>query len=232
MPPLTTDEIHIWTWPTTDSEQDGNLLDESERTRLASYRSEVERNRFGGRHQGLRRLLARYCAMKPESLRFSHNSHGKPRLICPESGPDIHFSLSHCRQLNGLAIRLDQPLGLDIEDVDGRLDHQGLARRCFAPEETHQLATCPTPDKAAWFCRFWTLKEAFIKACGLGLSLPLKSFAIQGIEEPPTLISAPPEYSRQEWQFNQWQLTGATFMSVAATVSPGQKRPLKISRNS
>lgn len=221
---LPADEVHIWTWPAEPDEaapQDGEalLLDEQEQQRMARYRFAHDRRRFLLRHQTVRRLLARYTGLAASSLRFEFNSHGKPRLASDHAPPHLHFSLSHSRHLVALALARGREVGVDIEHLNPRIALLKLATGCFALPEIAALRSVPPAQQLEAFFRIWTLKEAFIKANGLGLSMPLKSFAVTP-GPPPGLISPSADHGGKHWQFGQWQVAEESCLAVALQVEP------------
>lgn len=221
---LPDDEVHIWIWqPEPDAPaslaEESCLLDAEERQRMAQYRFANDRRRFLLRHQTMRRILSRYTGLEAGSLRFSLNPHGKPRLASDHAPPHIHFSLSHSRQRVAMALTRDRELGADIEDISPRIDPLTMAAGCFASQEIAALRSVPAPQRLETFFRIWTLKEAYIKARGQGLSLPLKSFAVSP-GPPPLLLAAPPDTSVHGWQLGQWQIEKESYLAVALPVAP------------
>ncbi|KAL0047635.1 hypothetical protein WJX82_008143 [Trebouxia sp. C0006] len=136
-----------------------------------------------------RTVLARYCseAFEPPSLRFERNAHGKPQLSWEEADgqpdPPIHFSLTHTSSLLGIAVSCGSVVGLDAEESNRhtKADPLRLARRRLTPLELASLeAIHSTEGRARRFVQLWTLKEAYVKAVGQGISAPpgLKGFSV------------------------------------------------------
>lgn len=143
-------------------------------------------------HETAYRLLA-YAVQEVHGLplpEIAHDSHGKP--FFPQR-QEICFNLSHCRGLTVCGISAF-PLGVDCESI--RSLREGVLRRSFAPEEVLAVMESPQPDET--FFRFWTLKEAFVKALGVGISYPLHTavFALDGGD-----VTRHP----QGWQFRQFR---------------------------
>jgi 4'-phosphopantetheinyl transferase len=155
-------------------------LGAEERQRAAAFRFDRDRIRYTRRRAHLRRLLAEVTGRPPATLRYSVNEHGRPLL--PDH-PGLHFSASSSGDL-GLVGFSGCEVGVDVEQV--RPDHadRDVARRLFAPEEIAALDAAPD-DFAGRFFNCWSRKEAYVKATGLGLSLPLKSFAVE-VHHTPT----------------------------------------------
>lgn len=149
-----------------------SLLAPDEHARAARFRYARDRRRFVVRRGLAREWLAEAAGGDPAGLRFATSDHGKP---CLPGGP--HFSLSHSGETMMLAIG-DAELGCDVEAIDDTLDWRPLARTFFAPAETAALtALAPAAARPAFFA-CWSLKEAFVKALGRGLSYPLDAFTV------------------------------------------------------
>ena len=147
-----------------------STVSEQRREKLARLRAEAPRLLSLGAALLLDRMLA--DADLPPAGPFAFGEQGKPYL--PDL-PDVHFSLSHSgtRVLCALS---DAELGCDVEGP--RRFDPALARRFFHPDETAWLFSLPPREQDAAFLRLWTLKESYLKAVGLGLSLPLDAFRI------------------------------------------------------
>lgn len=153
------------------------LLSEDELARGRTYRFARDRRRWLVRRGLLRRLLGRYLNQAPAEVRFVYGPRGKPALATPEP---VAFNLSHSGDVAlfafsaGSAIRL----GVDLELIRSDLAHMALAQRYFSPAEQAALQALPKSQQLAAFFRCWTRKEAFVKALGEGLSVPLDSFDV------------------------------------------------------
>ncbi len=179
------------------------LLSEDERDRFNGFRKADDRRR-GVLGRGMARgLLARYLDAAPAELVFKKNPQGKPQLAGTHQSSGIEFSIAHSGDLVLAAFARGAELGVDVEAIDRAADHEKLARRFFAPEESEALMTLLPADRPAAFMRAWTRKEAYIKARGLGLSIPLDSFHVPLLPGAPCAITwvrdAPGEAA-------QWQL--------------------------
>jgi phosphopantetheine--protein transferase-like protein len=125
--------------------------------------------------QVLRRVLSAYVDRQPSSWEFTVAAQGKPELCDADIG--LEFNLSHSAERLAIAIAdRAHPVGVDIEQVRQR-PFLRLAQRYFAPAEARSLAQWQGDSLAEWFYRYWTLKEAWVKASGAGLRTPLDSFA-------------------------------------------------------
>ena len=149
-------------------------LNSEELHRAQRYHFERHRRRFIQARACLRLILARYLDCAPQDLTFHTNAYGKPYL---NHESQIQFNLSHSGDLALLAIGQYHPLGVDIEFFSGR-PFQGMSDMMFSTQEIHQYAQVK-PYLRSWaFFHVWAQKEAFIKACGMGLSYPTQSFDV------------------------------------------------------
>ncbi len=120
-------------------------------------------------------LLLQWALMEARITqpRFAYGRNGKPYL---ENDPHVHFNLSHSG-LRAICVLADTPVGCDVEEA-GKYRPE-IAARFFAPVEYQALLAQPEEERDGCFTRLWTLKESFLKATGLGLSVPLDAFAIR-----------------------------------------------------
>lgn len=157
------------------------LLTDDERSRAMRFRFDEPRCQFITCRAALRRLLSGCCGLAPTAVPLQYGSHGKPCLAFEGMGssvPQIEFSVSHSGDFGLIALTIGVPVGIDIEEINPRVETLRLAERFFARAETRELCDLPTDDQTAGFYRGWTCKEAYIKATGRGLSMPLDSFAV------------------------------------------------------
>jgi 4'-phosphopantetheinyl transferase len=129
-------------------------------------------------------LLGAYLDQSPQSVRFQVTEYGKPLL-----DPDLHFqfNVSHTEGLALLAFAEKRRIGIDVEKIRSQPDALKLARRFFSERERQQLENIAEQEMPAAFFRCWSRKEAYIKARGEGLSLPLHDFDV-AVEIAPTQI--------------------------------------------
>jgi 4'-phosphopantetheinyl transferase len=198
---LKEEEVHVFCWQLADVKKEHSefygFLSSDEMARAQRFKFDIHRQRFTINHMFLRVILSRYLDRKPEDLQFIYNTYGKPFL----ENSSIFFNLSHSEDCGVLAVSREKMLGIDIEYVKSREDFSELAKRFFAPQEVEQLEVSPAAEKLLAFYRLWTLKEAFIKALGQGLSLPLESFAIDF--KAPKLLFTAKEADLSPWSFSQ-----------------------------
>jgi 4'-phosphopantetheinyl transferase len=180
------------------------LLSDDERQRLAQFRFESDRQLFLVAHALLRITLSRHADIEPYAWRFRTGSHGRPEIV--QSRSRLRFSLSHTCGLAACAVMLDRDIGLDVEYLTADAPIE-VAERFFSPRERSDLFGAKSDARAALFFEYWTLKEAYAKARGLGLSLQPYQFSFHKDSNGRwSIASEPPLYEDPErWQFWSWQ---------------------------
>jgi 4'-phosphopantetheinyl transferase len=156
------------------------LLSDDERARADRFRHERDRRSFVVARCLLRRLLARELGIEPHALVFRYGPHGKPSLA-GRAGETLHFSVAHAhdRALYALTRGRGRAIGVDVERISVAGSDSAIAEQFFAPEEVTSLAALPSSEQPAAFFTLWTLKEAYLKATGAGLSQALDGFAVR-----------------------------------------------------
>jgi 4'-phosphopantetheinyl transferase len=177
----------------------------------------------------MRTVVSTYTGEDPRGVKFERNRYGKPALQAPARRP-LEFNLSNTRGLVVCAVSLRHAVGVDVEPSVRDADHLGLARHYFAAAEVAALESLPPPRRAGAFIEFWTLKEAFIKARGMGLSLPLDSFAFSLAPDRAAQISFPGAAGpvRCDWQFAQLQLGGRYQIALAVEAPASRKLVIEV----
>lgn len=178
----------------------GDVLSEEENRRANRFHSDRDRDRYRSGRTLLRLLLAGYLAIEPGAVPIVYNGHGKPGL---DGARDIDFNLAHSEGVAVVAVTDGRPVGVDIERVRAGLAGQGIAEAFFTAPEVVALRRLPAAEQEVAFFTCWTRKEAFVKAQGRGLSIPLDAFTVTATEgEAPVLSwSAEAATDPSEWQF-------------------------------
>jgi 4'-phosphopantetheinyl transferase len=191
---LSESEIHIWfsfpgeTKDPQESDAVCPVLDEGEKARMERFHFPDDCRLFEESHALLRRTLSRYSEVLPQEWRFVKDAHGKPRIDPNIDSSALSFSLSHTKGLAVVAVTGGADIGVDVERTDRIVGAARLTCRFFSPEETIALQDLPPERLRERFFLYWTLKESYIKARGLGLSLPLDSFSFRLEGEMPLRI--------------------------------------------
>jgi 4'-phosphopantetheinyl transferase len=177
---LDTAEVHLWIFELSAGpaalEYFRHRLSADEVSRADSFCFAHLRDSFVIAHGVLRCLLGAYLERKPEQISFCYNKQGKPRLADADSR--LRFNLSHSGALAACAVALDCEVGVDIEQIHRMPDMFDIARRFFGADECADLESVADEEQEPAFFNCWTRKEAYIKAIGGGLSIPLDSFRV------------------------------------------------------
>ena len=147
----------------------------------------------------LRFILARYLRRQPADIVFTYGANGKPALDNTE--PTLHFNLAHSENRVVYAFSHAGELGVDIELVRSLPEFESIARHFFSPEECAQLLSLPAGQRAEAFFNCWTRKEAYLKAVGDGLMVPLNSFQVSLLPDQPAAFIklAGDRYPASQW---------------------------------
>jgi 4'-phosphopantetheinyl transferase len=218
---LENNEVHLWLI-TVPTELDflpayRECLTEEERTRADRFHFPQDRARFTLGRGALRKLLMRYSATTEISL--AANEYGKPHLLQPAGS--LQFNVAHSGDLVLLGFTRGRAIGVDVEKFRPDFATADVAQRFFAPDEAMFLAALPQPERVHGFFNCWTRKEAYIKARGMGLSLPLSSFSVAfGSRESPALLRVEGDPSApQRWMIRNLPTTDGY---AAATAFEGR----------
>lgn len=184
--------LHVWL---LDLRVSGELLSTLRRTlsteeiaRADAYRLEHDRNRYTAAHGLLRQVLARHLDIAPSDVAYQYGDRGKPQLDRRHAS-NLRFNLSHSGNLGACATIADREVGVDVEQVRSDRNHTGIAERYLAPSEGAALQELPVDTRIKAFYNCWTLKEAYLKARGDGLLVPLNSFDVAVLPgAPPALL--------------------------------------------
>lgn len=215
---LGVDDVHVWR-ATLDQPPPHFLhnLAADEQAWAERFYFEKDREHFIVAHGVLRAILGRYLNRAPESLSFCYSAHGKPSL----AGNAIRFNMSHSHGIALYAVTRGREVGIDIERIRSNVEVEEVAERFFSQREVAKLRTLPAGVQREAFFNCWTRKEAYIKARGEGLSLPLDQFDVSlAPGEPVALLGTRPDPSEAaRWSLRELPPTPGY---VAALAVAGQ----------
>jgi len=182
-------EVSVWRveldLPQTAADALAHLLSDNEMARARRFKRPEHGRRFTVARAALRTVLGGCTATTPEAVRLEYGDHGKPRLAGPLASPRLHFNLSHSGPLALIATTAGRRVGVDVEQIRHDIRAERIARRFFSEEEAQDLEALAPPQRAARFFALWTRKEAYVKALGRGLFMPLDGFQVAAVEQLP-----------------------------------------------
>jgi 4'-phosphopantetheinyl transferase len=186
---LTESDVHVWhaslvLTPDSVLSRLRAVLSPEERARAERFVFEDARVRFIAAHGLLRMIVSRYVNKRPETLTIIPGRHGKPSLTGRfGAGEKIHFNLAHSHDYALIAVARNREVGIDLERIRGDIESLKLAEQFFLPSEFERLRHLPRDQANRLFFALWTIKEAYLKARGTGLSLGLDRFEVQLVPE-------------------------------------------------
>lgn len=174
-----------------------------ERDRWQKYQRAADRDRFICSRGGLRYLLSSYLGQSPTAIQLGYGAYGRPYLL--DTSPCLHFNVAHSGDWVIVGLSRCPQIGVDVEALQPRQRLRSLIQHCLTPQEQDSLARGSTAQLPQ-FLQYWTLKEAHLKALGLGLSYPLQQ--VQVTLQPAPAIVRPahlPDSSSTTWHAELWQ---------------------------
>jgi 4'-phosphopantetheinyl transferase len=238
--PLAAAEVHVWTAvPDQVSDPAARarceaMLSPDERARMQRFRFERDRHIYLVAHALVRTALSRYATCAPAAWTFTVNEYGRPDIAPGICARPLRFNLSHTHGLVAVAIALERDVGVDVEHLYPRSFDLGVAGHFFAPAEVAALTALPADAQRDRFFAYWTLKEAYIKARGMGLALPLDQFAFDldhGLDHADDIVlSVDPrlEDDGRAWWFHQRRVGPEHRLAVALRRQPGEHVTLQV----
>ncbi len=233
---LSSHDVHVWRTSLELSAEHVQRLRQTlaanEIARADRFYFERDRKRFTVARGVLRAILSCYLDVEPSQLGFSYSGYGKPALATAPGKDSLRFNVSHSHELALYAITRGREVGIDIEHIRANVASDAIAERHFSSREVATLRALPAHLRREAFFTCWTRKEAYIKARGEGLSLPLDRFDVSlAPGEPAALLRTlgdPGEASRwalqaltpgggyvaavvvegHDWQLTCWQWPG------------------------
>lgn len=172
------------------------MLDEVERDRYYRLARASDRGRFLGGRFLARTILAELLDEEPSAIALDATCptcgrpHGKPRLVGDPFG-DLDVSVAHADELVLAGYARGAKIGVDVEPAAAASRLVGLAAHVLAPEERHEVDALPVDRQGAALLRYWTRKEAILKATAEGLPGDMTTLRLSRIDEPPAVIDAP-----------------------------------------
>lgn len=223
--PLAINDIHLWL-ASYDQINDPELhraywelLNPAERAQHPRFHFARDRQRYLVTRALVRTVLSRYLPIDPKHWRFNNNEYGRPSIANAEAeNAHLTFNISHTHALIALAVARQREVGVDTENVQDREVSLDIADHYFSASEVRELRDLPPEDQHYRFFEYWTFKESYIKARGMGLSLPLDKFGFVcsrpqavRLNIDPALADAP-----ERWRFWQFRPTPGYLVALCA----------------
>lgn len=204
---LSHNDIHVWhvkcsSIPSSNLDDNyGALITKDELARNARYRFKKDRDTNIVSRILIRSILSRYLDVQALDLRFDVDSHGKPWVSVPST--QLNFNLSHSHDYVVLVVALSRKVGIDIEYTSHKRDVINIARNYFSSFEVEELSRLPSDEQINRFYDYWTLKEAYLKARGEGLTIPLDQFGFKVNDYNQVDITFTHQFSdkAKDWEF-------------------------------
>ena len=228
-------EVHVWFAVPEELRRESlreleSWLSPDEQLRCSRFQQMADRRRNLVGRALIRSVLSSYLQTDPKSLRFVENEFGRPELEPSAAYPRLRFNLSKTSGMVACCVARNHEVGLDIEDLRRSVDVTPLATRFFAPAETRDLLALPEHARRRRFFEYWTLKEAYVKALGAGLTIPLNQFWFRLDPAPVRLVlQSPSSDDPANWQFEHIKPTEQHLIAVAIR-KQGADLPLIVRR--
>jgi len=196
-------------------------LSVEERDRMQKFHAPRHRHIYLVAHALVRGALARELDCEPSELIFESNTYGKPSLVLPASSAKLEFNLSHTEGMCVVALSKSSRVGCDVESLNQPGLEVDIARNFFTPEESEDILNCHPAQQVERLLTYWTLKEAYIKAEGQGLSMGLDTFyfSLQDNQPPRLMLKSGAQQPSAAWQFKQVMISDHYLFSLA--IEPG-----------
>jgi len=192
----------------------------AERERYARFHAEEDRRMFLLGRVMARLLVGRAAGAPPTGWQWREGQHGRPEIGWPATA--LRFNIAHSAGLVVCALAMGREVGIDVEDLTRRAIDPALVRRYCAPSEVTDIEAQPADARQHRFLRYWTLKEAYLKARGVGISLPLANIGFSLHAEKPSIAFRESLAGADDrWTFHLTQPTERHLMAVAASTADG-----------
>ncbi|MCH8061996.1 MAG: 4'-phosphopantetheinyl transferase superfamily protein [Chloroflexi bacterium] len=176
------DEVHVWRLALDGDDSRARhcleILSKDELVKSEKFRFKRDRDRFVVCRGALREILAPYLDLLPKEIEFKYNPQGKPFLSASAEAVGLKFNVSHSEGFALVGVTLAGEIGVDLEHIRHDIEYTQIAERFFSHNEAESLRELPPHEQARAFFACWTRKEAYVKACGGGLSIPLDRFEV------------------------------------------------------
>ena len=206
-----------------------NWLQPEERERADKYKDMEARASFLIGRGMARAMLSEATGVPPADWRFNDGAHGRPEIASPAT--PYHFNLAHSHGAVACIVGRDREIGVDVEFLDRPPVSDDLAVRVCAPQELAHVNAAPEAERQERFLVYWTLKEAYLKARGLGISVHLADVAFSLTDGQPRFTPCGSLADADtRWTFRLAQPSGKHLVAVAADTQSGIEPNIRFQR--
>jgi 4'-phosphopantetheinyl transferase len=235
--PITSSEIHLWLVFFGDVSDERlltayrDMLSPAEQEQEGRYHFERDRRRYLITRALVRTVLSRYVSINPKEWDFLPNAYGRPEIVNEQAQHSgLCFNLSHTPSLIVLGVTTGRALGVDVENVRIREAPLEIVDRYFTPPEAVALMALPPDQRSYRFFELWTFKESYIKARGMGLSLPLDQFSFCCADERQVDLLIDPGLcdDAARWEFLQFAPAPDYLVAVCAQRTTAERSSIVV----
>ena len=194
-----------------------DILSDHEKKRYERFRFERDRVLFLLSHAMLRVVLSQYAEIAPQDWLFESSQSGRPELTGSCANTRLRFNLTHTRGMAACIVTENVDCGIDLEQLQRQSSMTGIAEKMFSSAENLTLQQVAATDKSCLFYSFWTLREAYLKACGTGLTVPTRNFSfdLSNRENITVSFSEGINDCAEHWHFSLYSPTEKTLLATA-----------------
>lgn len=229
-------EAHVW-FVTPESVCDPatlqhcyDILNEDEREKYGRFIYSEDSHSYLISHALVRNILSRYATIAPSGWRFNQGTHGRPEII-PAHQTRLRFNLTHTSGLAACIVTLDDDCGIDAENVHDRSNPLGIAKRMFSAPELEQLKQHEGPAFLEYFYERWTLREAYVKARGIGISFPTRQLCFSVNEGKVTVQFDPAiDDTDRDWDFQLIRPDAGHIVALALHDTSDKNKCIRVHR--
>ncbi len=215
-------EIHVWfAHPDHASsparlDQYRDILSAQEIARYWRFHFPTDSHHYLIAHTLLRHALSKYADIEPTDWTFSYGEHGRPEISNPNVAA-LRFNLTHTAGLVGCVVTLDNDCGIDAELVSGRHNPMGIAERMFSASECLEMQQLRDATQLDYFYTRWTLREAYVKARGIGISFPTRKlhFRVDDEARVEVMFETDLQENEHDWHFHLLRPTPEHVAAIA-----------------
>lgn len=221
-------QVHVWRiWLDVSSAQYQQLyakLSKLEKDLAERKHRNTQKRQYVAAHGRSREILSRYLHIQPEDIVLNLNAYGRPSLEPKHNPQGLTFNLSHSDTVALLAVSAGFSVGVDLEHTTREIDHEGIAKRFFSAREIDELLSVAESHHKNAFFTYWTLKEAYIKALGVGMALPLNQFEVSFLhgQDEIHVLESHEDMERKPWLLYQLEPMENYIGALAVNGRPGE----------